>query len=341
VRETTVHPERVGVTAAAATVSTAVAAAAVVAGVVAPGATAAAAPALFVAGFLVGLPHGAVDHLVPGWVGLTRGGPRTMVAILAAYLAAAVGAWTALTLAGPVAVLALLALSVLHFGLGDVMADPAVAPGLRGSSAAAAVLARGGAVVVLPVARWPAQTDRVLGALDPRVPALLGPGTRAALLGVLLGCALVAVVDALRRRRNRDAAEIAVLLALFAVVPPIAAFGVYFGGWHALRHTARLLAADPANADDLAAGHWRRPLGRFARAAAAPTAAVLTALAGLLLLAARPGLLVPVLTVLLALTVPHVVVVAVLDHAALRRAQTMPWCWRNRNVTMPGSTGSQ
>lgn len=57
---------------------------------------------------------------------------------------------------------------------------------------------------------------------------------------------------------------------------------------------------------------------RLVRSAAAPTAAVLAAVAVLLALTREPGLLVPVLSVLLALTVPHVAVVAIMDRSLSR-----------------------
>ncbi|WP_018334078.1 Brp/Blh family beta-carotene 15,15'-dioxygenase [Actinomycetospora chiangmaiensis] len=118
--------------------------------------------------------------------------------------------------------------------------------------------------------------------------------------------------------RRAAAGELALLTALFLVVPPLAAFGLYFGAWHGLRHLARLVALDPANAADLGQRRLARPVGRVLRQAALPTTAVLAALGVLL---AVPGLagravegLVPAgLALVLALTVPHMAVVAVMD----------------------------
>jgi Beta-carotene 15,15'-dioxygenase len=99
--------------------------------------------------------------------------------------------------------------------------------------------------------------------------------------------------------------------------PPAAAFGAYFGGWHAVRHTARLLALTPAGPGrDTPA----RVLGRFARSAALPSAAALAVLA---LLWSRRRVADPAaaVAVLLALTFPHAAVVGWLDRrlaAALR-----------------------
>ncbi len=60
------------------------------------------------------------------------------------------------------------------------------------------------------------------------------------------------------------------LLAFFAVVPPVLAVGLYVALWHAPRHIARLVLLDPAPA-----------LSRFARDAAPLTGLALAVLAGL------------------------------------------------------------
>lgn len=106
------------------------------------------------------------------------------------------------------------------------------------------------------------------------------------------------------------------MACLFAAVPPLAAFGVYFGAWHGLRHTARLIVRDPRNGADLAAGRLLRPLRRFGVAAAVPTLVAAGSAAGLFFVAGRhTDLTGTVFTALLALTVPHLVVVAVFDLA--------------------------
>ena len=98
------------------------------------------------------------------------------------------------------------------------------------------------------------------------------------------------------------------------VVPPLAAFGVWFGCWHAVRHVARVVAEDPGNRADLVAGRLGRPLRRFAGQAALPTVVVIVVLA--LLWSAAGGWRAFVATdvpVLAALTLPHVLVVGWLD----------------------------
>ena len=105
------------------------------------------------------------------------------------------------------------------------------------------------------------------------------------------------------------------LLTVAGLVVPVAAFfGAYFGTWHSGRHTARLVAEDPVNAADLAAGRLGRPLLRFARIAALPTTAALATVLALWVSAGGWEAFVAAdLAVLAALTVPHVVVVTWLD----------------------------
>lgn len=120
---------------------------------------------------------------------------------------------------------------------------------------------------------------------------------------------LAAAVLALRAGRPGIAAEVLLVAAVLAVAPPAAAFGAYFGGWHALRHTARLLALTPAGPGRAAPA---QVLARFARAAALPSAAAFAVLA---LLWSRREVTDPAaaVAVLLALTFPHAAVVSWLD----------------------------
>jgi hypothetical protein len=87
-----------------------------------------------------------------------------------------------------------------------------------------------------------------------------------------------------------------------------------------VRHVTRMTTEDPANDDDLARGRVLRPLARFARQAAAPTAVSLAALLALCSLAdGWRGSVTANLALLAGLTVPHVLVVAWWDARSRRR----------------------
>lgn len=264
-------------------------------------------------GLFVGLPHGAVDHLVPEWT-LGRDLPRsTFAAILVAYIAVAALAFGLLLVQPILAASLFLVVSVLHFGAGDVeFLD--ISPSLRRWQRPAAVLAFGLPPVALPIAVHAEQARPVLVGLAPELAVLTAPTARSAALAVTFG--LVAVTAWLLARQGRTgvALDLAVLCATFVLAPPLIAFAAYFGGWHAARHIARLLVLDPRNADDLAAGRTGLPLLRFARSALLPTLASVIVLLGLWWGAGGvEGLVAAHLGLLVALTMPHVALVSWLD----------------------------
>lgn len=282
-----------------------------VVGLLAPGVAAAVALPVAVAGAVLGIPHGAVDHLLPWWWSGPRHPPRLALAVVTAgYAVAAVAAAAALLLLPTPALTAALVLSAVHFGRGEVVAwaERAGRPVPGPTVDLLPCAAHGLAVVGLLLWRDPATTD-------PWVRPLSSGLADAALAGRTAGLLLVAVAVTtavtwlLARDRLRDAAELLLVAAVFAAVPPLAAFGAYFGLWHAVRHTGRLL--DLA-LDSGGAGSWGAAARRLARAGALPSAVALAAVAVLWQLRDLAGLQAQV-SVLLALTFPHAAVVWALD----------------------------
>ncbi|SDM29424.1 beta-carotene 15,15'-monooxygenase, Brp/Blh family [Geodermatophilus siccatus] len=296
---------------AATAVSIGVAAAACLVELTVPGGWGDAAPAVLVAGLLLGLPHGAVDHLVPGFrLGWRL---RVLAGFAAGYAVLAAAGWLAFRAAPGAALLAFVAVSVWHFGSGETaFADLRAGRPVRHRVPAAVVV--GALVLLVPLVRGAEETAAVVAAVVPGSGGRLPPQLAAVVLGVVLPATAVLAGTLVAARRWLDAAELGVLTALVLVVPPLAAFGVWFGCWHAVRHVARVGAEDPGNRADLVAGRLGRPLRRFAVQAALPTAAVLVVLA--LLWSTADGWRAFVATdvpVLAALTLPHVLVVGWLD----------------------------
>jgi Brp/Blh family beta-carotene 15,15'-monooxygenase len=291
---------------------------------------------LVVSGVLFGMPHGAVDHLVPARladVDVWRGA----LAVGLLYLVAGglyLGAWF---LAPVAAAVSFVALTWFHWGQGDLYLLVALTDGDYPRSLAhrgAVVLVRGAMPMAVPLLAFPGRYRAVLadfvGLFDADLGAatvLFDPGTRGllaiALVGLSVGSlARGAVADggvALDRAVAVDAVETALLWAYFLVVPPVVAIGLYFCLWHALRHVARLVLVDDPAASALAGGDHRGALVRFARDAAPLTAVALAMVGGLWLVVPDPptgvGEGVALYLVLIAvLTLPHVVVVTWMDH---------------------------
>jgi Brp/Blh family beta-carotene 15,15'-monooxygenase len=191
---------------------------------------------------VVGLPHGAYDVEIARRLlrpSLGRSWAPLFVASYIALGAAALGFWIAAPWAG---LITLLILGALHWGADDLE--------IRTRSRwldRALILSRGLVPVALPLAFHPTATATIFGSLlggvvvSPQV--VLTAGVLAA---ALAAPGLVAAV-VLEQRQNADAwarglAELVVLIAWFAVVPPILAFACYFCLWHAVRHSLRSMA---------------------------------------------------------------------------------------------------
>lgn len=272
-----------------------------------------------IVGVLVGIPHGAVDHMVPFWVDASRPSPRALARAVAEYLVVATLAATALILAPAPTVVLFLVVSALHFGRGEVTfaAERAGRPIPAWRTDLATTLVHGGVVVVLPLTLW---HDRAVPLLDALAPALAHPVPRTALLtgsAVLVVAALGLAAQKVRTGCRGEAGEVLLVLALFAGTPPLVSFGVYFGAWHAVRHTGRLLAL-PGPDGALPVGGAVR---RYLLHAAGPTVVAFAAL----VVADRvvDASAVPVaVAVLLALTFPHLRTVARWDRSP--HAQRVP-----------------
>lgn len=274
------------------------------------------------AGFVAGVPHGAVDHLVA--TRLTRGRPLALVAV--AYAGVAAVAWALMTWAGPIPLLVVVALSAMHFGLGELEVTRQVTGWRPDRLPSIAIVIAGSGTLTLPLARSSDQFRAVATAVSPDLAALIDAAPiRIGLVAAWVVAAAIAGTAALWSGRPAIVVDIALIGALGLIAPPLVAFAVWFGGWHALRHSARMMTVEPGCAALLAAGQRRAAVRRLVKLAALPSIAALSAVAVLgwfTLSAPDPTTIVAeVLRLLLALTVPHMLVVAWLDRS---HAQTSP-----------------
>lgn len=276
---------------------------------------------------LFGLPHGALDHLVPGRLGWRWGRRPGWVVLYCLAYAGLAGLYLLAWKYAPLAAFWLfLIVSALHWGQGDLHFLEAGLGRRRPArwSAGLAILARGSLPILVPLLAFPEDFGRLASgaarAFGGQVGAegLLGPGGHAGLAVLVTLLLALYVLDTLRaaaspRRLALELAEAALLLTLFVTVPAPLSIGVYFTLWHAWRHLGRLLALSPGSARSF----WR-PAAHLARDLLPLTLAALALLGGLFLWAAPRVETVETfaalyLALIAALTLPHALVVALMD----------------------------
>jgi len=273
---------------------------------------------------LFGLPHGAVDHLVPSRLAGRDANVRGVLSVVLLY-AALSGLCLALWFAAPAAAFVLfIAVTAYHWGAGDLHALLFFGDGeldrMGGVPRALLLSLRGGLPVLVPLLFFPEAYRGVAGATA----GLFGPDASvlswafSPAFRLSAGVALAAVGAVFLVRAAGDLAgdrrvllpvalETLLIFAFFAVVPPVLAVGLYFTLWHAPRHIARLVLLDPAPAPS-----------RFLRDAAPLTGVALALLVALYLVVpagegSAPSLLAVYLVLISALTLPHAVVVSYMD----------------------------
>ena len=175
----------------------------------------------------IGLPHGAMDgalaiHL--GWMNR----PIKAATFLLAYVGLAVlvvGMWLIVPTVG---FLMFLAISLFHFGRGDIV------PRAK-EHQFAEVLMRGGLVLAGISLFHRSEVDSIFE-------VLIGSDTEIVWLFLqavgVLTMVLIPYVILTKSKQERTAAiaEVTGLLALFAIAPPLLGFAIYFCGVHSVRH---------------------------------------------------------------------------------------------------------
>jgi Brp/Blh family beta-carotene 15,15'-monooxygenase len=263
----------------------------------------------------IGIPHGALDHLVT----LPKAQPKKMALFIVIYVAVAVLAVAGILNFNVFGFIIVLFMSAIHFGIGDAAfiseMDKRTEPE-RKLNRWFYIPAAGFTPVFIPLVNS-ASTD----ALASVNPALINwhQGFDSEILMVVTSFALASIALMLIGKRYREGLDLTLLLLLAHVAPPLIAFAVYFGCWHAMRHTARLTLSLPRSSESLSKGLNRKA---FTSAVIPGLPALIGTLvvAGLLALSGRDftdEFFWMALVVVWALTVPHMVVTAKLDRAAL------------------------
>jgi Brp/Blh family beta-carotene 15,15'-monooxygenase len=124
----------------------------------------------------------------------------------------------------------------------------------------------------------------------------------------------------INEKRLREVIDLSLLAALALIAPPLVAFAVYFGCWHAMRHTARLTLILPKAKS---AAEKNNPLGSFIAAVIPGLPALFGTVIVALLIAILDttnidaSYLWYLLVVVWALTVPHMMVTTKIDRESL------------------------
>jgi Brp/Blh family beta-carotene 15,15'-monooxygenase len=263
----------------------------------------------------IGIPHGALDHLVT----LPKAQPIKMAIFIASYVAVALIAVIAILNFNVIGFILVLFMSAVHFGIGDAAFISEID---RRSNITTKlnlwfyIPAAGFTPVFIPLVN--SESTRALESVNP---ALIDwhQGWDLEIINGVTAFTTVSILVMIIGKRIREGIDLALLLVLALVAPPLIAFAIYFGCWHAMRHTARLTLSLPKSIE-----HLNQSSGRKAFMSAVIPG--LPALVGTFVVAAVMALsgqdfsdefFWMALVVVWALTVPHMVVTAKLDRAAL------------------------
>lgn len=248
---------------------------------------------------LVGFPHGAFDHLVAQPILSGPLGRWWWVVFVLAYCGLAGMIFIAWAWVPQITLVAFLCVTILHFGLGDTEDGlaPAHVPRIL------TTLIYGIFPVLLPVSFHSNQASPVLAAMahmssEELLPVLsasrwLLPPWAIAFMWVIIS----------RLREHEGIAERLIAVAGFIILPPLLAFGLYFGFGHSIRHVLRL-------------GAWHDPYAprvamRWALRVILPASIVcIIGISAFFLFDSEiiTGLVAPIFQVIAALTFPHIIV---------------------------------
>ena len=263
----------------------------------------------------IGIPHGALDHLVT----LPKAQPKKMALFIVIYVAVAIVAVIGILKFNIVGFILVLFMSAVHFGIGDGAFINEIDKRQDSSQKLNRwfyIPAAGFTPVFIPLVN--SASTQALASVNP---ALINwhKGFDSEILFIVSSFTVVAIVVMGFSKRFREALDLTLLLLLAHLAPPLIAFAVYFGCWHAMRHTARLTLSLPKSIENLTQGMLRKAFSQ-AVIPGLPALIGTFVVAGLLTLSGQDftdEFFWMALVVVWALTVPHMAVTAKLDRAAL------------------------
>ena len=273
--------------------------------------------ALALVAITVGIPHGAVDHIIS----VPKFASGRMALFLIGYLSVVGVAIWAILSANLLGFQLVVLMSAIHFGIGDAAFISELDARKQNKSKFPKlpyIIASGFTPVIIPLSN-----SESAAALNEVNPILVNwAGSIAPLLfSGMVTISLASIIWMLVKKRHQEAIDLSLLLVLALVAPPLVAFAFYFGFWHALRHTGRLSIELQTSTKLHGLG---RPMAALGRAIWAGVPALFIVIAFTVVLGLVQGfefgqdLLWYLLVVIWALTVPHMALTLRLDIKALR-----------------------
>ena len=274
---------------------------------------------LAVISLAIGIPHGAIDHLIT----IPRDSTKRFIGFILIYTLIAIVAALAIAQWNLVGFQLVVLMSALHFGFGDAAyanesRAAADKTGYSNFLLTCYAIPAGFLPVVLPLTDK--RTLEVLQELNPALINWAGTFTQV-LRNSTLAVAVFSTLLLIITRNYSLALDLLLLLALSFFAPPLVAFAVYFGLWHAIRHTARLVPKLPSAMQKVSSS---TPLSVFFTAVIPG----LYAIAGIFLLGiffvargttdVSSDFLWIILVIIWALTVPHMATTAKFDLRAFK-----------------------
>jgi Brp/Blh family beta-carotene 15,15'-monooxygenase len=263
---------------------------------------------------LIGIPHGAIDHLIT----IPRESRNRFVIFILFYILLAIASGFVISIWNLVGFQLIVVISALHFGFGDAAYKNEwnESRGIAKDSflkLCAYALPAGFLPVILPLTDTRALT--ALNRINPEIADWSG-SLNQNLRNLTLVLALAGFLFLLVTRNFQSSIDLLLLITLSLLTPPLIAFAVYFGCWHALRHTARLVPKLPKAT---LFAHSGNSFKAFLSAVTPGLYAVMgTIFLAIGLMVFRPeyfdtGLLWTVLVIIWALTIPHMLTTAKFD----------------------------
>ena len=205
----------------------------------------------------LGLPHGAMDHLVPAK--LSQATIKKSIESVSLFYLLMGSLYAVLWFVTPVySLIFFILMTWFHWGQGDIYVLKNFGFDFMTGSriySSVSLLLRGGIPMVVPLIAHPEKYNRFLSSIltefsvkTSSLEYLLSTELSLILSGFIGILGIVNFISGLNMVENKsnlkmwlyDNFEITVLLVFFFYLPPLFAVGIYFCMWHSLRHIARL-----------------------------------------------------------------------------------------------------